>query len=285
MIQEKHIAYSSKVIFLTFTVLPVALGFGYAFFYSIGVVGKLNEGFTLTHWEQVLWSKEVWQSLGLSLWIAIASVITAVGLALFLMLFFKQYLQKGLLATAIYFPLALPPVVMAFLGFMWFSGSGWFSRILVQAGILKSMDAFPTLINDTYGAGIILVTVFLITPFFIILYSGLYRSEKLEAYANVAKNLGASSKTVLMKVTIPILVKKSLFTIVLFVVFVMGSYEVPLLLGSQHPQMISVFTVNKLQRFNLSDIPQAYVFACVYGVLVISIVTAFLVKRIKKSTV
>lgn len=67
------------------------------------------------------------------------------------------------------------------------------------------------------------------------------------------------------------MIKKSIVSIVLFVVFVMSSYEVPLLLGRQNPQMISVLIIQKVQRFNLLDIPQGYAMSIVYVILIIAL--------------
>jgi putative spermidine/putrescine transport system permease protein len=55
----------------------------------------------------------------------------------------------------------------------------------------------------------------------------------------------------------------------LFFVFVLGSYEIPLLLGRQSPQMMSILTMRKLERFDLATIPQAYVIALIYTVMMV----------------
>jgi len=59
---------------------------------------------------------------------------------------------------------------------------------------------------------------------------------------------------------------------------VMGSYEVPLLLGRQSPQMISVATLQKIQRYNLYDIPKGFAMSILY-VLIIVLVLVLLYWR------
>ncbi|MBK8555069.1 MAG: hypothetical protein IPL65_04535 [Lewinellaceae bacterium] len=54
-----------------------------------------------------------------------------------------------------------------------------------------------------------------------------------------------------------------LYTIILF-----GAYEVPLVLGRQHPRMISVLIAQKFGRFDLLALPQAYVLTVMYALLV-----------------
>ena len=63
-------------------------------------------------------------------------------------------------------------------------------------------------------------------------------------------------------------------------VFLFGAYEVPLLLGMQSPRMISVLIAHKFRKFDLADIPQAYVLTVLYA-LVVGII-AWLISRIKR---
>jgi putative spermidine/putrescine transport system permease protein len=121
------------------------------------------------------------------------------------------------------------------------------------------------------------------TPFFIILFSNLYHNERLDEYATLAATLGAKHVYVARKVIIPVLLYRSFATLVLYFVFILSSYEIPLLLGSQSRQMISVLTIQKLQRFNLNDIPQAYAISVLYGIIVIISVASLLKnKRVVK---
>jgi putative spermidine/putrescine transport system permease protein len=157
--------------------------------------------------------------------------------------------------------------------------SGLLSRIGYQLGFIKEINDFPVLIKDAYGMGIIFTSVLLITPFFIILFSNLYQSEKIASYVNLAKTLGASNRQILQKVMVPILLKRASITIYLFVIFVMGSYEVPLLLGRQNPQMISVAVLQKIQRFNLYDMPQGYAMSMLYVLLIMLILLIIYIKN------
>ena len=100
-------------------------------------------------------------------------------------------------------------------------------------------------------------------------FSNIYNNEKIENLATSAITLGASKKQIISKIVIPVIFNKSKVTLLLFVLFVTGNYEVPLLLGGQNPQMISVLIVQKIQRFNLYDIPQGYVMSILYLVLIL----------------
>jgi len=55
----------------------------------------------------------------------------------------------------------------------------------------------------------------------------------------------------------------------LYFMFVMGSYEIPLLVGSQSVQMVSIRTIQRLQRYNLGDIPEAYAISVAYTLMIV----------------
>ncbi|TPN87241.1 ABC transporter permease subunit [Aquimarina algicola] len=280
MKQTRQIAILYKVIFVCLTVVPVMAGLIYALLYSFGIIGIMNNGFTGKYWIAVLLSDMFWVSLGYSLYIALVSITISLVFALSISLFIKK--RNITISYLFYIPLCFPAVVMAFYSFQLWSKSGWISRIIYQIGGIKEISSFPDLTNDTLGFSIVFTSVLMIVPFFTILFSNLYHSEKLHELKKVAQNLGASSFQILIKITIPVLLKRSWFTICLFIIFVMSSYEIPLLLGKQNPQMISVLTMQKLQRFNLNDIPQAYTIASLYVMITIFVLTLLSIGGIKK---
>lgn len=268
-----------KGLFLAIVVLPVASGLVYAFLFSLGIIGVLNTGFHWDAWQMVLFDKPFWVSIGYSLYIALLSVAISLSVALTIALSWQKKLQTGMLSNVIYLPLCFPATVMAFFSFQLLAKSGLLSRIGYQLGFIKAINDFPVLIKDAYGMGIIFTSVLLITPFFIILFSNLYQSEKIASYVNLAKTLGASNRQILQKVIVPILLKRASITIYLFIIFVMGSYEVPLLLGRQNPQMISVAVLQKIQRFNLYDMPQGYAMSMLYVILIILVLLIIYIKN------
>lgn len=251
-------------LFIAITVLPITFGALYALLYSFGLAGIVGSGFTLSYWNQILSSLEILSSFSYSAGLASASLLLAVGLALLMILTLKSSLQRGGLSYVIYLPLAIPAVVAAFFVFQLLSKTGVLARVAFASHWIDSIDQFPDLVNDTYGIGIIFAHVMLATPFFMILFGNLRESENLEALENLSMTLGANALQTARRVTIPILLKRAFPTMVLYFIFVLGSYEIPLLLGRQSPQMISVLVLRKLRRFDLLDIPEAYLIALLY---------------------
>jgi putative spermidine/putrescine transport system permease protein len=250
-------------------VLPVILGLGYAVLYSFGIIGSLNTGFTLSYWQQLLSGSELWVSLAYSSVISGVAIVLCILISLWIALSFHHFFARGPLSYFIYAPLAFPSVVAAFFFFQLLSGAGLLSRIFYQTGIIHSTSQFPDLVNDRFAIGIILSQTFLSCPIFILLYTNLIKSERIEGLSVLAGSLGATQNQFSLRITVPLLFRKSWPSILLYFIFKLGAYEIPLLLGRSNPQTLSVLAINKLQRFNLMDIPQGYAIAVTYTVVVL----------------
>lgn len=264
-----------KLLFGLLIVLPLVAGLGYALSYSLGLSGLLSKGFTLDYWQKALMSQSLWVSFLYSLGIGFVSVVISLCFAVSMALSWNKSIQQGRLSYFIFLPLCFPATVMAFIVLQWLSPSGWFSRMAFELGFIHRLNDFPNVVRDFYGIGIIFCSVLLITPFFTILMSNIYRNENLLHLENLSKTLGASSTKTLKRVTLPILFQKSKMTLLLFVIFVMSSYEVPLILGRQYPQMVSVAIVQKIQKFNLNDIPLGFAMSVLYVILVVLVLVVF----------
>lgn len=264
------------VLFLIVAVVPVGGSLTYALLYTFGLTGLLSEGFTLAHWTAVLGGGEIWTSLALSALVAFAACLIAATGGVALALGLRRQLERGPLSYAIYLPLAMPFVVGAFVGFETLSAGGMLSRVAYRLGLTYSIDAFPSLTNDALYLGVIVTHALLALPFLAIVFAHLYESESIDAYAALSRSLGASDAQTLRRVTLPMLLRRARPNLVLLFIVLLGSYEIPLLLGRQSPQMISVLTVRKYQRFDLLQKPDAFVIAIVYTLtILLLLVTAF----------
>ncbi len=260
------------LLFAVIALLPIGFSLGYAGAYSVGWAGLLSEGFTLEHWARVLSGGEVWRAFGLSLYVAAVTVALSVSLALALALFLRRPLKEGPLSYLMYFPLAIPATVAAFLVFQLFSGAGYVARWLLHLGVIADVSQMPNLVNDPYAFGIILAHVSLATPFFILLFGELYETEKIDALTDAARTLGAGRRDCLYRITVPILLTQSFTNVILLFIFVFGSYEIPLLLGRQSPQMVSVLTMRKYALFDITQKPEAFIVALLYTALVLALI-------------
>ncbi len=262
--------------FLLMVIMPFAAGLLYALGYTVGLSGVLANGFTWMHVSAVMSSNEVLRSIGFSFYIAIAAISISLSIALPAVIAYHQTITKSKSALIVFLPLAMPAIVTAFASFQILGKTGLLSRLFYQLHIINNLQQFPDLINDKFGIGIIATHVLMAVPFLLIFFSNLFISERLTELSNIAATLGANKKQTMYRIVLPVLLKRGLTTILLYFIFVLGSYEIPLILGRQSPQMISVLIVRKMQRYNLFDIPQGYFLSCIYSVFIILLLSVFL---------
>jgi putative spermidine/putrescine transport system permease protein len=245
-------------LFVIGSVLPLSASLTYALLYSLGLTGLLSDGLTLANWIQIF-TGEFFQSMIYSVWIAFSSAFFTITLL----------------------PLTIPPIVLAFVIFQLYSGGGILSRVAWHLGLISDLNQFPALVQDPYGIGIILAHIFLVFPFFLLVLLNLFENEKLDELAAVASTLGADSKDIVFRIQVPILLKGIFPLLALYFIFFLGAFEIPLVLGQSSPHMITVLIIEKLQRFNLADIPVAYAMAVWYSVICIATIS-YLFTHFKK---
>lgn len=250
--------------------LPLA-GLINALGYSLGIGGPLATDFTTQYWQQLSTETSLLVSLVFSLYVSISSVGLALLIALALVLNRQRMLRRWPFPTLLYLPLLFPSLVVAFYLFQLLSGSGWISRMVVALGLTQTPADFPNLIQDGAGLGIISAQVVMAFPLFTLLFDGLYADARLDELRSLTRTLGASVGQFNRKVAAPILLRRAAPTVVLYAIAVLGAYDVPLLLGRNYPQMLSVFITTRLQRFDLADLPMGYLtgFVVTVGLMIL----------------
>lgn len=256
----------SKSLFLGLTVFPLAAGLLYCVLYGFGIVGLTAKGFTLDHYKAVFQEGYFLSSMFYSAYQALAGTLFSVLGAFGLFYFIKPRFQKvsGFTWPVLYAPLLMPPMVVAFVFFAFWSNSGLVSRLLHSVGLLSEPTAFPDVVNGQAGLAIILAHMFLSIPFFTINLINIYQGQGVEQLKQLAHSLGASSKQSLVKVELPMLWKYLKRVVALYFIFMFGAYELPLLLGSESSRMLSLVVLDKLTRFDVLAKPQAYAMASMY---------------------
>lgn len=239
----------------------------------------MNKGFTLEHWGALLQNSAAFYSLWYTLLLAFVSLLLAVSIALAIAwTTVNRSGQSGTL-TFLFLPLLMPPLIAGFAWYFLLSPTGFLARVLWNLGILPSWESMPRMVNDTWGIGIIVTHVFLVFPLFTLLFMALVRKVQMKNLLTQSQNLGANKLAFFWKVYVPVLLWKSKPFLWLYGVFLIGTYEVPLLLGRSTPQTLSVFISDKLMRFDLATIPVAHAMAVLYSLLVLVVITVFIRKK------
>lgn len=260
--------------------LPLA-GLGYALLGSLGLAGPLATGFTGRHWLALGTDSGLLKSALFSLWIAGASLGLAVALALALVLGAQATLRRRPFPTLLYVPLLMPSLVMGFYLFQLLSRAGWLSRLSFGLGLTHSVEGFPELVQDAAGVGIIAAQVLLLFPFLTLLFQAIYQESRLADYQQLTQTLGASAAQFRWRVAVPVLLRRAMPTLLLSGIATLGAYDLPLLLGRPYPQMLSVYIATRLQRFDLRELPAAYLagFLVAVGLLGLILVLTRLTRR------
>lgn len=227
------------------------------------------------HWGAVFSSPETWQALVLSAVLSAFVTSISAALALVSVVYFQREMTRKPVAFAWYWPLAVPPIAAAFIGFQYLGKTGLAAR-------LWPFGAFPELLNDPWHIGVMVMFAFAAFPFFCLLFVQYYHTERVGELLQSAAALGAGRRQQLWRVALPVLWYKSRPNRALWFIVLFGAYEIPWLLGRQSPQMISVLISRKFRKFNLADIPQAYALLLLYAIVVM--IAAYWSLGRKKST-
>jgi putative spermidine/putrescine transport system permease protein len=179
--------------------------------------------------------------------VAVAGVATALAtlLALVIAMQFRGSRPADrlarLLATA---PLPIPPVVVAAAGVLLLGQSGFLARLAASLGMISAPIEMPPLLYHPLGAGLILMLAWKELGFLAMLACTLVAQidPRLE---ETARTLGATEATVRRRVVLPLVWRGLMPGVVAAFVFVLGSYELPLLLGPSRPQAVGVMILER----------------------------------------
>ncbi|MCX6589527.1 MAG: ABC transporter permease subunit [Acidobacteria bacterium] len=197
---------------------------------------------------------EIRAAIGFSLWVAAASTALALASGVFFAVRGARVLWQV--------PLAMPHLTMAVVVLHLLAPSGLLARLLYSLGVIAAPGEFPDLVQDRWGAGIILVYWIKETPFFALLARTVLARLSGD-YDAVAATLGAGPWQRFRYVTAPLLLPALGPAAVLVFGFVFASFDVAFLLGRTYPAMLSVV----VQRYFVSDRETALMISAGMGLL------------------
>ncbi len=261
------------------TLAPLLMGLGYSLLYSLGLIGLLNEGFTLEHWQKLFSSSDALNSLWYSSWLTIMSLLLTLALALAVSWQYVRYTKRGVAYKSLVVPLLFPPLIAGFAWFYILSPGGILSRLAYQLGITSGIEQFPRMVNDYWSAGIITAHVFIVFPLFTLLFIEQNKKERMAALLQSAFTLGSTRWQFFRRIYTPMLLSRTQSVIWLYGIFLLGTYEVPIILGQSTQRPVTIFITEKLTRYNLNDIPVAHATAVLYTVFVLLVVSLFVRKK------
>ena len=159
--------------------------------------------------------------------------------------------------TVVYkIPIVLPHIAVAFIIMIFFSRSGIISSLCCRLGITTGMAAFPNLIFSRYGVGEILAYIAKEASFVtLMVMSVLMKFDK--RYLQTARQLGAGEVRIFVRVVLPHLKEILTTTFLILFIYSFGAFEIPYILGSSTPGMLSLQVYDYYFRHDLSQRPVA----------------------------
>ena len=203
--------------------------------------------FTLDYYRTVLQDPALHGSVLYSLYLAFNSALlsTAGGVALS--------------ALLLRLPITIPHTVAAFLGVALLSQTGLFSRLAALMGLVQAPDAFPLLIQDPWGIGVILTYTCKQIPYVMSVVILLMR-RVWGSGAQAARTLGAGPVRAFFTVTLPLSMPAISTAFIIIFAYAFGAYELPFLLGATLPRAFPVQAYMEFLSPDLSHRPYAMVY-------------------------
>lgn len=252
-------------------------GLALAVVQSLGYFAPAGENtFTLRHYLALGNDREIYASLWLTLKLALmATAISAVmGLALALGLRGAARRSRAI-NLLLQIPLSVPHLAMAGALITVIAPSGLLARAVYALNLIGQPADFPALINDRYGAGIVLAYVLKEVPFIALMTLALL-ARLGDEYEQVARVLGASAWQRFRYVTLPLVAPAVISSSLMVFAFIFGAFEVPFLLGRPFPAMLSVVAQQRYLDVNLAARPGAIALAVISTLLTAALAWGYL---------
>lgn len=216
---------------------------------SVGAVAGLartslrptaDGGLSLAAWRRLAEDARFVEALGFTVGIA---AITTVLSAILAVLLARAARDHGLVQTVLALPVLMPHLLVAAVAVLWLGPGGLADRLL---------DPLPfQVVRSTTGVGVVLVYLVKEVPFLALLVLASWggRVVELEEAAAVG---GASRQRRLWLVIVPALRTPLVIGSVLVGAFVLGSFEVPLLVGPTSPPTLAVHALEQTRLTGLA---------------------------------
>jgi len=231
--------------------------------------GRGFSSLTAEHIRRVLLDPELLRSFGLTFYISATSTVIACLISVLLAMALISLAGRS---RTIYFllqlPLTVPHLVIAISVLLLLSPSGLIARLAVATGLIAEASAFPLLVNDPLGIGILAVYVWKEIPFITFMLLAVLKnmgSELLEAGAT----LKASRRQRFLHITLPIIAPALGASGLIVFAFTFGAFEVPYLLGRTHPLLLPVWAYRTYSDIDLLARPEGIALGLLIAVIII----------------
>ena len=216
----------------------------YGLWDSFSVEGRMS----IAHYKEIFTRGDTLPSIFYTLRISFLSSLLSLLLAIlfsFLILHFSEKWDKikQLLQLAIIMPHSLVALFLLF----FLSQNGFLARIFYALQWIPDQTAFPELVYDRFGIGVILGYIWKELPF--VLFFSLPLAYAVDGkLGEAARTMGASPLYSFFLITLPLSIRQYLAAFFIIFSFSFGSFDLPYLLGNTTEKALSVLAYQELQR-------------------------------------
>ncbi len=240
MLNDKVVPYFLLAPLAVLFILPLVFSIFIILIESLGYIPALGlSTVTLKFYAAVLMEKSFWDSAVFSMQTALVSTVLAVIIGYIVAYALTKSNEKSFIHKLIRLPLLIPHFTAAFMAFLMLSQSGEFSRIIGVFRLLDGQEAFPQLVLDRQGIGIIAAYVWKEAPFAALVFYTTMKTVGSKFHAS-AYNLGAGELQYIMNVMMPLSFPTIISTFAMLFAFNFGAFEVPFLIGPSYPKALPV---------------------------------------------
>ena len=251
-------------------------GLGFALAQSLGAFALLGEShLTLAHYARLLTDPDLHAAALLSLRLAFTSTVVALAISLLMaMLLRRAGRGDGPLRLLFQLPLPVPHLVGAVGITLLVAQSGFVARLLHAAGLLPDRGAFPLLVGDPFGIGIVFVYVWKEVPFLTLLLLAALTGIG-EGVEEMARTLGATGWQRFRHVMLPLLAPAMLSSSLIVFAYVLGAFEVPYLMGRTYPKALPVWAYQRFTNVDLNERPEAMAVSVLITLLAVGVAVVY----------
>lgn len=214
------------------------------------------ENLTAAHFLNIFTDPDFAVSLALTFYIAATATLIAALLSVCLALGLANLSRHSRLLTFILqIPLTVPHLVVAVAMIFLLTPAGLFARLAMQLGLLDTPQAFPLLVNDRWGIGIIVTYVWKEVPFITLMILSVLQSAGAELL-EVGKTLKAGPWQRFRHITLPTIFPSLSAAALIVFAYTFGAFEVPFLMGRTYPMLLPVWAYKSYSDVDLMARPE-----------------------------
>jgi putative spermidine/putrescine transport system permease protein len=227
------------------------------------------QAMTFKHFVNVLGDPDFLQSLALTLYISVTSTVIAATFSIGMAFFLISLTEKSRIVHFIFqIPLTVPHLVIAVAMVFMLTPTGLLSRLVIKLGLIESSTAFPLLVNDRWGIGIILTYVWKEIPFITLMILAVLRRTGVELL-EVGRTLKAGRWQRFRYITLPTIYPSLGAACLIVFAYTFGAFEVPFLLGQTFPMMLPVWAYKNYSDVDLLARPEGIATGLIIAAVII----------------